>query len=223
MNPVSATKATAGTDPASSIGPSPPASLPVAMAGVSFGRLLSDAAAGGLAIAHAPTLHPLARGVPSAPLRSSKATSATAIDVRDERSTHASRRSSRSLDSFDHLPRHLASPSDLAAWLSCATSPPGTLAAGASDVAVRAGASLEKLLPALVRRVAWSSDGKRGTARLEIGSGDLAGATLLVHADAGRIRVRLDAPPGVDVHSWRERIVQRLAARDIPVDEVEVS
>jgi hypothetical protein len=97
------------------------------------------------------------------------------------------------------------------------------VAAGASDVAVRAAGSLENLLPALVRRVAWSSDGKRGTARLEIGSGDLAGATLLVHADAGRVSVRLDAPPGVDLHAWRERIVQRLAARDIPVDEVEVS
>ncbi len=86
----------------------------------------------------------------------------------------------------------------------------------------RARASLEDLLPALVRRVAWSGDGKRGTVRLELGAGALAGATLLVHTDEGRVRVHLSAPPGVDLEGWRTRIASRLAGRGLDVAEVEV-
>jgi hypothetical protein len=83
--------------------------------------------------------------------------------------------------------------------------------------------SLEDIWPALVRRATWSGDDKRGSARLEIGSGELAGATLVVHSERGRVRVHLTTPPGSDTRSWRERIVRRLASRDIPADEVEVS
>jgi hypothetical protein len=86
---------------------------------------------------------------------------------------------------------------------------------------VPARASLEDLLPALVRRVAWSGDGRRGTVRLELGSGALAGAELVVHADDGRVRVQLRAPAGVDLGALRERIAVRLAARGVALDEVE--
>lgn len=82
-------------------------------------------------------------------------------------------------------------------------------------------ASLEDLLPALVRRVAWAGDGRRGTVRLELGSGALAGAELVVHADEGRLRVQLRAPAGVDLGPLRERIALRLAARGMALDEVE--
>jgi hypothetical protein len=82
-------------------------------------------------------------------------------------------------------------------------------------------ASLEDLLPALVRRVAWSGDGRRGTVRLELGSGALAGAELVVHADDGHVRVQLRAPAGVDLGPLRERIAARLAARGVALDEVE--
>jgi hypothetical protein len=57
--------------------------------------------------------------------------------------------------------------------------------------------------------------------RLEIGAGELAGGTLLVQVDDGRVRVRLIAPPGVDVAAWRGRITDRLAARGLAVDAVE--
>ncbi len=82
-------------------------------------------------------------------------------------------------------------------------------------------ASLEDLLPALVRRVAWAGDGRRGTVRLELGSGALAGAELVVHADEGRVRVQLRAPAGVDLGPLRERIALRLAARGMALDDVE--
>ena len=83
--------------------------------------------------------------------------------------------------------------------------------------------SLEHLLPALVRRIAWSGDRHSGTVRLELGAGELAGGTLLVHADAGRIRVHLDVPPGVDTRRWQQRICDRLALRGVVIDAVDVT
>lgn len=91
-----------------------------------------------------------------------------------------------------------------------------------APVHARARASLEDVLTALVRRIAWSGDGRRGAVRLELGAGALAGATLLVEADEGRVRVRLSAPPGVDAEAWRRRIAERFAAKRIAVDAVEV-
>jgi hypothetical protein len=87
---------------------------------------------------------------------------------------------------------------------------------------VRARASLEEVLPAVVRRIAWSGDGRKGSLRLEFGAGALAGGTLVVHADDGRIRVQLSAPPGADASAWKERIVSRLEERKLHVDEVVV-
>jgi hypothetical protein len=129
-------------------------------------------------------------------------------------------------DWSDALPRRYFGTSgepagELGAWFASTAPLPGGNVE--PPEAARSAASLEDLLPVFVRRVAWSSDGKRGTARLEIGSGHLAGATLLVHAEAGRVRVLLDAPPGADLQSWRERILQRLASRNIPVEGIEVS
>jgi hypothetical protein len=93
--------------------------------------------------------------------------------------------------------------------------------ASPAQVEARVRSSLEDLLPALVRRVAWSGDGRKGTVRLELGAGELAGGTLLVQVEDGRVRVRLSAPPGVDVSAWRGRIVDRLEKRGLAVDSVE--
>ncbi|HTQ43398.1 MAG TPA: hypothetical protein VMI75_11625 [Polyangiaceae bacterium] len=97
----------------------------------------------------------------------------------------------------------------------------GSSAAPPAPAGGPARTSLEDLLPALVRRVAWSGDGRRGTVRLELGSGSLAGAELVVHADDGHVRVHLRAPAGVDLGPLRERIAARLAARGVALDEVE--
>jgi hypothetical protein len=82
--------------------------------------------------------------------------------------------------------------------------------------------SLEDLLPALVRRIAWSGDARRGTIRLELGAGALSGGTLVVHADEGRVRVQLNAPEGVDAAEWRARIEERLVRRGLSVEAVDV-
>ncbi len=93
----------------------------------------------------------------------------------------------------------------------------------ASAPEVHARASLEHLLPALVRRIAWAGDGRRGSVRMELGSGALAGATVLVHADGGRVRVEIDAPAGADREEWKARISERLARSGLDVEHVEVT
>ena len=129
-------------------------------------------------------------------------------------------------DDIDPLHRHRAA---LGAPETCGTpfpSPPAsTLASPPVPAAAPApaAASLEELLPALVRRIAWAGDRRRGSVRLELGAGELAGATLLVHADGGRVQVEMSTPAGVDTAAWRRRITRRLAARGIPTDSVEVT
>ncbi len=83
--------------------------------------------------------------------------------------------------------------------------------------------SLEHVMSRFVRKVAWSGDANRGTARLELGAGALAGATLTIHSEQGAVSVSLELPPGVDANAWRERIARRLGARGLQVAELEVS
>lgn len=84
-------------------------------------------------------------------------------------------------------------------------------------------ASLEALVPQLVAHIAWSREGTRtGTVRLEIGKGPLAGSTLVVRADEGRVGVHLAVPPHVNAAEWRERIHSALTKRGIPTDRVDV-
>jgi hypothetical protein len=91
---------------------------------------------------------------------------------------------------------------------------------------VRAATSLEELLPALVRTVAWNAEGRRGVVHLELGAGSLSGTRLVIEADAGRVRVTIAAPASVrasvDLSGWRERIAARLAARGLDVGSVDV-
>jgi hypothetical protein len=134
----------------------------------------------------------------------------------DEEAPARGRRRTPDADPLDPSTRHAA---QLAPPVQAGPAPPGS--ATTAQVAARVQSSVEDLLPALVRRVAWSSDGRRGTVRLELGAGDLAGATLMVHVDEGRVRVHLSAPPGVALGGWRERIADRLAARGLAVDGVE--
>jgi len=102
--------------------------------------------------------------------------------------------------------------------------PLASMATGATELgdvpAAMARTSLEQLLPALVRRVAWSGDGRKGTVRLELGAGGMAGAEVVVESDHGLVRVQLRAPAGVDAEAWRRRVEGRLMARGLQVDGV---
>jgi hypothetical protein len=82
--------------------------------------------------------------------------------------------------------------------------------------------SLEELVPQLVKKIAWSGDAQRGMVRMELGAGDLAGGTLTVSAENGRVSVHVAAPPGTDAAEWKSRITHRLESRGIAVDTVHV-
>ena len=117
------------------------------------------------------------------------------------------------LDALDPSARHaahLAPPttSALAPAMSASTSEP-----------VRA-RSLEELLPALVRRIAWAGDRHRGTVRLELGAGVHAGTTVTVHADGGRVRVELGGAEGPELDRLRSRLDARLRAHGLDVESV---
>ena len=92
-------------------------------------------------------------------------------------------------------------------------------ASGASDEPVRA-RSLEELLPVLVRRIAWAGDRQRGTVRLELGAGAYAGATIVVHADGGRVRVEIGGSEGPDLDRLRARLDARLRGHGLDVESV---
>ena len=108
----------------------------------------------------------------------------------------------------------------------------GTSAAGEMPIASEArGAgmpartswvSIAGLLPALVRKIAWSGDARRGTVRMEIGAGPLAGSVVIIHADEGEVRVHVSAPTGLDADAWRDRITQGITARGLFLASVEV-
>lgn len=85
------------------------------------------------------------------------------------------------------------------------------------------GPSVRGELPeGLLTGIAWSGDGHDGHLRVVIGAGALEGATLFVRAQGGRLQVELTVPPGVDGARWRKRLQERLRARNLPVDEVDV-
>ncbi len=130
------------------------------------------------------------------------------------------RRSAEDLDAASRQVAHLAPPGGgiegpLQLLLPTSAPTPGAPTSNPS-----APASLEELLPALVRKIAWSGDARRGAVRIELGAGALAGATLLVAADGGRVRVTLSAQPGVELEPYRDRIVARLAARGLDADVI---
>jgi hypothetical protein len=99
------------------------------------------------------------------------------------------------------------------------TSPVAREAAAAQT---NARVSLEELVPQLVKKIAWSGDAQRGMVRMELGAGDLAGGTLTVSAENGRVTVHVAAPPGTDAAEWKNRISSRLEARGIAIDSVYV-
>ena len=76
---------------------------------------------------------------------------------------------------------------------------------------------LQNLLIGLARRTAWCGDRRRGSARIELSEGVLAGATLYVHTDQRMVSVELELPPSTPAERWQERIAERLQGRGFSV------
>jgi len=76
---------------------------------------------------------------------------------------------------------------------------------------------LQNLLVGLARRIAWGGDRRKGTARIELSGGALAGATLVVHTEQRSVEVELELPQGMAAWGWQQRISERLEARGFSV------
>ncbi len=113
---------------------------------------------------------------------------------------------------LDPLSRHLALDRPLPAAPPAAAAPPPNAPL----------LHVEQLVARLVRRVAWGGDGRRGAARIELGAGELAGATITVESCGRELAVDIDLPPGVSADAWRERITARLRAKGFELASVDV-
>jgi hypothetical protein len=87
------------------------------------------------------------------------------------------------------------------------------LAAGVTPANVPLHEHLQSLLLGLARRAAWGGDRRKGSARIELSEGALAGATLVVHAEQRSVSVELELPTGMAALGWQQRIAERLEAR----------
>jgi hypothetical protein len=96
-------------------------------------------------------------------------------------------------------------------------------AAAATATAHTVPAGLQELIARLSRRAAWGGDGARGTARLELGAGPLAGTVLTVHADSRELRVELELPPDMAEAGLAARLRERLTHRGFAIAELRVS
>jgi hypothetical protein len=78
-------------------------------------------------------------------------------------------------------------------------------------------ANMDEVFNALVRRVGWTTGADRrcNALRIEIGSGELEGCALFISAETSELRIELDAPPGVDVEVWKNRLSRRLASHGL--------
>jgi hypothetical protein len=58
--------------------------------------------------------------------------------------------------------------------------------------------------------------------RIELGGGRLAGTTLVVTSEDGRVSVDLEMPSTVATYGWQQRIADRLRSRGLDVDSIDV-
>lgn len=75
---------------------------------------------------------------------------------------------------------------------------------------------LQNLLTGSARRVAWGGDRRKGSARIELSEGALAGATLIVHTEQRSVDVELELPAGgagSGALELQQRIADRLEGR----------
>jgi hypothetical protein len=77
----------------------------------------------------------------------------------------------------------------------------------------------EQLASEIVRTIAWGGDRRRGAARIELGGERFGGTKVTVEVDGDRLRLGLDAPPGVDSFELRQRLTARLERRGLSVEE----
>jgi hypothetical protein len=174
-------------------------------------------------LAEAKTAQPTARatipkhdGLPSLMGKGADAAS-RAVDRMHEREHGRPRKDTRG-DALDPNERHAAQ-----------LGPPPMLEAPLPPAPVQVAeaahrASLESMLPRLVKSIAYvKENARKGSMLLEFGAGSLKGCSMAVHADHGQIVVRLEVPAGQDAEAWRSRIHEALLRRGVEDADVQVS
>ena len=96
----------------------------------------------------------------------------------------------------------------------------GSLGAFEAPAGERGTSLPDRLVAEIVRTIAWGGDRRRGAARLELGGERFAGIKVTIEVEGDRLRLELDAPPGVDAVELRERITTRLERRGLSVEHV---
>ncbi|MBI3201772.1 MAG: hypothetical protein HYZ29_09545 [Myxococcales bacterium] len=115
------------------------------------------------------------------------------------------------LEPFDPLARALALPVSRGFEPSAPTP-----AAPAPTLALPDELALERL----VRRFSWGGNGKRGSARIELGSGPLAGATLVVHAEGREVSIEVEGGEDHAVGELARRVKARLDGKGLVLRDV---
>ncbi|MGE0326176.1 MAG: hypothetical protein AB7K71_19550 [Polyangiaceae bacterium] len=80
---------------------------------------------------------------------------------------------------------------------------------------------LDPNLAEMIRKVAWGKSDGRSTLRLELG-GSMRGGVLLLGAEGGRVSVSLELPATEDASAWQARLRERLEARGLNLEALEV-
>lgn len=96
----------------------------------------------------------------------------------------------------------------------------GSVGAAVAPPSVAAPVALDPLVAELLRSIAWGGDRRRGTARLELGSGRYRGLSVKVEAVGDSLQIDLEAPAGVDAAALGARLVERFEARGLRVDSL---
>jgi hypothetical protein len=77
------------------------------------------------------------------------------------------------------------------------------------------------LVEAVVRRISWGGDRRRGVARIEL-AGALSGTTIWVRGDGANLELEICLGPGLEASELSERLLGRLRARGLEVTGLEV-
>jgi len=96
----------------------------------------------------------------------------------------------------------------------------GGLEHAAPVAAPPAAAGFDPLISELLRSIAWGGGRRRGTARIELGSGRYGGTTLKVDVVGDSLQIDLEAPPGIDAAALGARLAERFEARGLRVDSL---
>ncbi len=137
-----------------------------------------------------------------------------------EAAAHAATRRDDADDPLDGTARIARHAAQLAPPIVPAPPSVGPLDAMCATRPVAAVLSLEDLLPAMVRRVAFRGDRHVGSIRLELGAGPYEGAVIHVHADHGRLRVELGGLAAEDLDGLRSRVDARLRGAGLDFEMV---